>query len=91
MCVFDEEKIVFPKEEEYDQFLERLFYRIKDGSANEVNIDDFRNYIERSGFTFADDEFEKLIERYCRAGDKLTMEEFKKFAAGKCIKLPVPR
>ena len=34
MCVFDESKILYPTDMEFDQFLERLFYRIRNTSTN---------------------------------------------------------
>ena len=40
----------FTDEQQYDQFLERLFYRIRHANTQEVSIVEFRDLIERSGF-----------------------------------------
>ena len=77
----------FSDEDQYDQFLERLFYRIKHKNTQEVNIEEFRGLIERSGFQFADGEFENLVRWYFRGKETITMEEFKLFATGNCIKV----
>ena len=42
----------FSDEEQYNQFLERLFYRIQHKNTQEVDINEFRDLIERSGFQF---------------------------------------
>ena len=54
---------------------------------NEVNINDFRDLIERSGFSFENGEFENLIKWYFRGKEQITMEEFKLFATGNCVKM----
>ena len=67
--------------------MERLFYRIQHKNTQEVNIEDFRGLIERSGFTFEEGEFENLVRWYFRGKETITMEEFKLFATGNCIKM----
>ena len=42
----------FTDEQQYDMFLERLFYRIKHEKTESVTVDEFRGLIERSGFKF---------------------------------------
>lgn len=42
----------FTDEQQYDMFLERLFYRIKHQKTESVTIEEFRDLIERSGFKF---------------------------------------
>ena len=81
----------FTDEAQYNQFLERLFYRIQQKSTQEVNIEEFRTLIERSGFEFAEGEFENLIRWYFRGKETITMEEFKLFATGNCIKMVDPK
>ena len=76
----------YSDEQQYDQFLERLFYRIQHKNTQEVAIADFKGLIERSGFEFADGEFENLVRWYFRGKENITMEEFKLFATGNCIK-----
>ena len=77
----------FTDEQQYDQFLERLFYRIRHANTPEVSILEFRDLIERSGFTFLDGEFENLVKWYFRGTEVITMEEFKLFATGNCVKM----
>ena len=77
----------YTDEEQYDQFLERLFYRIQHKNTQEVAIADFRGLIERSGFEFAPGEFENLVRWYFRGKETITMDEFKLFATGNCIKM----
>jgi Ca2+-binding EF-hand superfamily protein len=67
-------------------FLERLFYRIKHQKTESVTIDEFRDLIERSGFKFMENEFNNLIKWYFRGKDVITLEEFKLFATGNCVK-----
>ena len=43
--------------------------------------------IERSGFQFQEGEFENLIRWYFRGKETISMEEFKLFATGNCIKI----
>ena len=50
-------------------------------------MNDFKELIERSGFEFMENEFENLIKWYFRGKDVITMEEFKLFATGNCIKM----
>lgn len=82
-----ENQYEFSDEEQYNQFLERLFYRIRHQNTQEVNIEEFKGLIERSGFTFEEGEFENLIRWYFRGKEVITMEEFKLFATGNCVKM----
>ena len=51
MRTFDtEHSMEFSDEEQYDMFLERLFYRIKHSKSDAVKVEEFRDLIERSGF-----------------------------------------
>ena len=50
-------------------------------------IEDFKALIERAGFKFEKGEFENLIKWYFRNKESITLEEFKLFATGKCVKL----
>ena len=68
-------------------FLERLFYRIKHAKTEQVDVADFKNLIERSGFKFREGEFQNLIKWYFRGKETITMEEFKLFATGNCVKM----
>ena len=77
----------FTDAQQYDMFLDRLFYRIKHQKTEVINVDDFKSLIERSGFKFEDGEFENLIKWYFRNKDEITLEEFKMFATGNCQKL----
>ena len=77
----------FTDAQQYDMFLDRLFYRIKHQKTELINVDDFKNLIERSGFKFEDGEFENLIKWYFRNKDEITLDEFKMFATGNCVKL----
>ena len=77
----------FSDQQQYDMFLDRLFYRIKHQKSDVINVDDFKNLIERSGFKFEQGEFENLIKWYFRNKDEITLEEFKMFATGNCVKL----
>ena len=72
----------FTDAQQYDMFLDRLFYRIKHKKTEMVNVDDFKSLIERSGFKFEDGEFENLVKWYFRNKDEITLEEFKLFATG---------
>ena len=63
-------------------FLERLFYRVKHRKTDTIEIDDFKNLIERAGFKFEKGEFENLIKWYFRNKDTITLAEFKLFATG---------
>ena len=47
----------YSDEKQYDIFLDRLFYRINHKKQEEVNVEDLRKMIERSGFKFTDSEF----------------------------------
>ena len=68
-------------------FLERLFYRIKHSKTEQVEVNDFKNLIERSGFKFKEGEFQNLVKWYFRGKETITMEEFKLFATGNCVKM----
>ena len=74
----------FTDAQQYDMFLDRLFYRIKHQKTDLINVDDFKGLIERSGFKFEDGEFENLIKWYFRNKDEISLEEFKLFATGNC-------
>ena len=50
-------------------------------------IEDFKELIERAGFKFEKGEFENLIKWYFRNKETITLEEFKLFATGNCVKL----
>ena len=76
----------FTDAQQYDMFLERLFYRIKHKKTESINTEDFKNLIERSGFKFEDGEFENLIKWYFKNKEEITMEEFKLFATGNIVK-----
>ena len=47
----------FTDEQQYNMFLERLFYRAKHKKEEEITITDFKNLVERSGFKFTETEF----------------------------------
>ena len=47
----------FTDEQQYDMFLDRLFYRIKHKKTDEVKVEDFKELIERAGFKFEEGEF----------------------------------
>ena len=81
----------FSDEAQYNQFLERLFYRIQHKNTQEVDINEFKDLIERSGFEFQEGEFENLVRWYFRGKETITMEEFKLFATGNCIKMVDPK
>ena len=68
-------------------FLDRLFYRIKHEKTELINVEDFKALIERSGFKFEAGEFENLIKWYFKNKDEITLEEFKMFDTGNCVKL----
>ena len=72
----------FTDEQQYDMFLERLFYRIKHKKVESIQISDFKDLIERAGFQFEEGEFENLIKWYFRNKETITLEEFKLFATG---------
>ena len=67
-------------------FLDRLFYRIKHQKTDVINVDDFKNLIERSGFRFEDGEFENLVKWYFKNKEEITIEDFKMFATGQTVK-----
>ena len=53
MRTFDtEHSMEFTDEQQYDMFLDRLFHRIKYQKTESVEVNEFRNLIERSGFAF---------------------------------------
>ena len=52
----------FTDAQQYDMFLERLFYRIKHKKTDSINTEEFKDLIERSGFKFEPGEFENLIK-----------------------------
>ena len=81
----------FTDQQQYDMFLERLFYRIKHKKTEQIQIEDFKELIERAGFKFEKGEFENLIKWYFRNKETITLEEFKLFATGNCVKLVDPK
>ncbi len=68
-------------------FLDRLFFRIKHKKQESIKIEDFKELIERAGFKFEKGEFENLIKWYFRNKETISLDEFKLFATGKCVKL----
>ena len=72
----------FTDEQQYDMFLERLFYRARHKKSEQITLDDFRDLIERSGFKFTEAEFLNLIKWYFKGKETITLEEFKLFATG---------
>ena len=76
----------FTDQQQYDMFLDRLFYRIKHQKTETINTEDFKELIERSGFKFEAGEFENLIKWYFKNKDEITLEEFKMFATGQTVK-----
>lgn len=68
-------------------FLERLFFRIKHKKTEAIQIEDFKDLIERAGFKFEKGEFENLVKWYFRNKEVITLEEFKMFATGQIVKL----
>ena len=76
----------FTDAQQYDMFLERLFYRIKHKKTETINTDEFKELIERSGFKFEAGEFENLVKWYFKNKEEITMEEFKLFATGNVVK-----
>ena len=77
----------YTDEEQYDMFLERLFYRIRHEKCEEVAVEEFKDLIERSGFRISPGEFNNLLKWYFRGKEKITLEEFKLFATGNCVKV----
>ena len=80
----------FTDAQQYDMFLDRLFYRIKHEKTEVINVESFKELIERSGFKFEPGEFENLIKWYFKNKEEITLEEFKMFATGNCVKLQEP-
>jgi hypothetical protein len=72
-------------------FLDRLFYRIRHKKTESIKIEEFKELIERAGFKFEKGEFENLIKWYFRNKETITLEEFKLFATGRCVKLVDPK
>jgi len=81
----------FTDEQQYDMFLERLFFRIKHKKTETIQIEEFKGLIERSGFKFEKGEFENLVKWYFRNKETITLEEFKLFATGNIVKLQDPK
>ena len=81
----------FTDEQQYNMFLERLFYRAKHKKTEAISTDDFRDLVERSGFKFSETEFHNLIKWYFRGKDTITLEEFKMFATGQLQKVDVKK
>jgi hypothetical protein len=77
----------FTDEQQYDMFLERLFFRIKHKKTDSIQVEEFKGLIERSGFKFEKGEFENLVKWYFRNKETITLEEFKLFATGNIVKL----
>lgn len=77
----------FTDEQQYDMFLERLFFRIKHKKTESIQIEDFKELITRAGFKFEKGEFENLIKWYFRNKETITLEDFKLFATGNIVKL----
>lgn len=77
----------FTDQQQYDMFLDRLFFRIKHKKTDQIHVDEFKELIERAGFKFEKGEFENLIKWYFRNKETITLEEFKLFATGNCVKL----
>ena len=76
----------FTDAQQYDMFLERLFYRIRHKKTDTINTEEFKDLIERSGFKFEPGEFENLVKWYFKNKEEITMEEFKLFATGNVVK-----
>ena len=92
MRTFNTEHMMeFSDEQQYDIFLERVFYRIEEKKDETVSVESFKNMIQKSGFNFAEGEFENLVKWYFRGKETITMEEFKLFATGQCIKMSDPK
>ena len=72
----------YSDEQQYDFFLERLFYRINHRKCEEVTVEALRDMIERSGFKFTDKEFNDLVKWYFRGKENITLDDFKMFATG---------
>ena len=72
-------------EDQYDQYLERLFYRIQSEQTTEVGTAEMKKLIEKSGFEFQPGEFENLMRWYFNGKDTITMDEFKLFAKGSLV------
>ena len=77
----------FTDEQQYDMFLDRLFYRAKHAKVESIEISDFRNLVERSGFKFTEAEFGNLIKWYFKGKETITLEDFKMFATGQLQKV----
>ena len=71
-------------------FLDRLFYRIKHKKTESIQVEDFKDLIERSGFKFEAGEFENLVKWYFKNKEEITLEEFKLFATGNLTKQTDP-
>ena len=52
-------------------FLDRLFYRIKHEKTEVINVESFKELIERSGFKFEPGEFENLIKWYFKNKEEI--------------------
>ena len=76
----------FTDAQQYDMFLERLFYRIKHKKTDSINTEEFKDLIERSGFKFEPGEFENLVKWYFKNKEEITLDEFKLFATGNVVK-----
>ena len=76
----------FTDAQQYDMFLERLFYRIRHKKTDTINTEEFKDLIERSGFKFEPGEFENLVKWYFKNKEEITMEEVKLCATGNVVK-----
>ncbi len=77
-------------EEEYDRFLSKLFNAQKNRKTDCIAIESLKGMIEKGGFKFEESEYKELVQAYFRNKSEISLEEFKLFAKGQCVKLTKP-
>ena len=77
-------------EEEYDRFLTKLFNAQKNRKTDCIGIESLKGMIEKGGFQFEESEYKELVQAYFRNKSEISLEEFKLFAKGQCVKLTKP-
>lgn len=77
----------YTDEQQYDLFLDRIFLRIRDQTTDTTTVTAYRKVLEKAGFKINPEEFLNATKPYFRNKDRITKEEFKMFAAGKCERI----
>jgi len=81
------DKNAISEEQLYERMIIQQFNKVDKKREGKINLENFKALLQRSGFHFKENEFETLLKCYFKNKEEITLDDFKLFATGNCVKI----